>query len=151
MTKMKTSLLLLVVLAAAACGSKNKNNAEEGGGGATIDPNATTGDTTDRSGEQVDPVKMDEVNQLLDRKRQIMSRCLSMAVEAGDAPKNARGKITLAIKIGADGKATSVEVIKASIESKQVHGCVIRKVEEITFPQMGKPFETSYTYAMETN
>jgi len=149
---MKNSLLLLVVLAAAACGSKNKNDAEEGGGGGgTIDPNATSGDTTDRSGEQVDPVKMDEVNQLLDRKRQIMSRCLSMAVEAGEAPKNARGKITLAIKIGADGKATSVEVIKASIESKQVHGCVIRKVEEISFPQMGKPFETSYTYAMETN
>jgi hypothetical protein len=151
MNMMKKSLLLVVLAAVAACGSKNKNNAEESGGGGSVDPNHTTGDPTDRSHEQVDPVKMDEVNQLLDRKRQIMSRCLSTAVEAGDAPKNARGKITLAIKIGADGKATSVEVIKASIESKQVHGCVIRKVEEMTFPQMGKPFETSYTYAMETN
>jgi len=150
---MTKNLLLLVVLtaAAAACGNKNKNNAEEGGGGGSIDPNATSGDGTDRSGEQVDPVKMDEVNQMLDRKRQIVSRCLSQAVEAGNAPKNARGKITLEIKIDASGHATSVEVIKSSIESKEVQGCVKRKVEEIAFPVMGKPYETSYTYAMETN
>ena len=147
---MMKNLLLLVVLAAAACGSKNKNDTEEGGG-QTIDPNMSTGDSTDRSGEQVDPVKMDEVNQLLARKRQIVSRCLSISVEAGNAPKNARGKIVLSIKIGADGKTTGVEVIKSSIESPEVQGCVKRKVEEITFPQMNKPYETSYTYAMETN
>ena len=147
---MKKNLLILVVLAAAACGSKNKNDTEEGGGG-SVDPNMTTGDPTDRSGEQVDPVKMDEVNQLLDRKRMIVSRCLSTAVEAGNAPKNARGKITLEIKIGPNGKTTSVEVIKASIESKEVQGCVKRKVEEISFPTLPKQYETSYTYAMEAN
>jgi hypothetical protein len=148
---MAKNLWLCVVLAAAACGSKNKNNVDEGGTGARIDPNMSSGDSTDRSGDQVDPVKMDEVNQLLDRKRQIVSRCLSMAVESGSAPKNARGKITLEIKIGTDGKATSVQVIKSSIDSTEVQGCVTRKVEEIAFPQMNKPFETSYTYAMETN
>lgn len=143
-------VIVVAVLAAAACGSKNKNNANEGGGGGSIDPNHTTGDPTDRSHEQLDPVKMDEVNHLLDRKRQIMSRCLSTAVENGNAPKNARGKITLAIKI-ANTRATSVEVVQSSIESKEVQGCVKRKVEEMTFPQMKHPFETSYTYAMETN
>jgi hypothetical protein len=147
---MTKNLFVVVVLAAAACGSKNKNNTEEGGGG-SIDPNMSTGDPTDRSGEQIDPMKMDEVITLLDRKRMIVSRCLSTAVEAGNAPKNSRGKITLAIKIGGDGKATSVEVIKASIESKEVQGCVKRKVEDISFPVMNKPYETSYTYAMETN
>jgi hypothetical protein len=130
-------------------GSKNKNDTEQGGG--TIDPNMSTGDPTDRSGEQIDPVKMDEVNHLLDRKRQIVSRCLSMAVEAGNAPKNARGKIVLSIKIGTDGRTTDVAVIKSSFESTEVQGCVKRKVEDITFPQMKRPYETSYTYAMETN
>lgn len=141
--------LLLVVLAAAACGSKNKGDAQEGGG--TIDPNATSGDPTDRSGEQVDPVKMDEVIQLLDRKRMIVSRCLSSAIETGAAPKGSRGKITLAISIAPSGQAASVEVIKTSIESKEVQGCVKRKVEEITFPQFPKQYDTSYTYAMEAN
>ena len=144
----KTKLALLAVLTVAACGSKTKNDAEEGGAG-SIDPNATSGDTTDRSGEQVDPVKMDEVRQLHDRKRGIVSRCLSM--ENGNAPKNARGKVVLAIKISAAGQATSVEVIKSGIESPEVQGCVKRKVEEITFPQMSKEYETSYTYAMEAN
>jgi hypothetical protein len=148
---MMKHVTLLVVLAAAACGGKNKNNADESGGGATIDPNMSSGDSTDRSGEQIDPAKMDEVNQLLDRRRNTVSRCLSQAVEAGEAPKNAHGKITLEIKIGTDGKTTSVEVVKSQIESKEVQGCVKRKVEEIAFPQMKKPFETSYTFGMETN
>ena len=91
--------LFFVVLAAAACGSKNKNTTDEPTG-ATIDPNMSSGDSTDRSGDQLDPTKMDEVNNLLDRRRNIVSRCLSTAVEAGNAPKNARGKITLEITPG---------------------------------------------------
>lgn len=142
--------LLLVVLAAAACGSKNKNDAEEGGGG-TIDPNASSGDPTDRSDEQVDVVKMDEVVHLLDRKQMIMSRCLSSAIETGAAPKGSRGKITLAISIAPSGKASSVEVVKTSIDSKEVQGCVKRKIEEMTFPQFRSQYDTSYTYAMEAN
>src|SRR5690242_2521487 len=110
MKSMTKSLMILVLLSAAACGGKNKNNAEEGGG--TIDPNATTGDPTDRSGEQVDPVKMEEVIHLLDRKRGIVSRCLSLAIEAGTAPKGAHGKVTLAISIAPSGQTSSVEVVK---------------------------------------
>jgi hypothetical protein len=140
----------LVVIAAAACGHKNKNDVESGGGG-TVDPNATTGDSTDRSGDQIDPVKMDEVRQLLDRKRNIVSRCLSAAIDSGEAPKGTHGKITYEIKISAAGQATSVEVVKTGIESKEVQGCVKRKIEEIAFPQMSKEYETSYTFSMEAN
>jgi hypothetical protein len=142
-------LAFVLVLAAAACGGKNKNNVESGGDG-TIDPNASSGDSTDRSGEQIDPVKMDEVNQVLDRKRAIVSRCLSNAIDSGSAPKGTRGKVTLEIKIS-QGQATSVEVIKTSIESKEVQDCVKEKVRDIAFPEMKKPYETSYTYAMEAN
>ncbi len=149
-TTMTKNVMILVLLGAAACGSKNKNSTEEGGGG-SVDPNATTGDTTDRSHEQVDPVKMDEVIQLLDRKRGIVSRCLSTAIDNGEAAKTTRGKITLAISISPAGQASSVEVVKTSIESKEVQGCVKRKVEEITFPQFSKQYDTSYTYAMEAN
>jgi hypothetical protein len=145
---MTKNLLLLVVLAA-ACGGKNKNDAEEGG--ATIDTQATTGDPTDRSGSQVPAEKMDEVNQVLGRKQMIISRCLSAAVEAGEAPKGTHGKITLEIVISPAGKAEKVDVIKTSIEAKSVQGCVKRHVEEITFPTLPKTYETSFTYAMEAN
>jgi hypothetical protein len=144
-----TNKVLLLVVLAAACGSKNKNNAEEGG--ATIDTQATSGDPTDRSGEMVSAEKMDEVNSLLSRKQMIISRCLSTAVEAGEAPKGSRGKIVLAISISTGGKATSVEVVKTSFTAKSVEGCVKRHVEEITFPTMPKQYDTSFTYAMEAN
>lgn len=143
-------LAFVLVLAAAACGGKNKNSVESGGGEGTIDPNASSGDSTDRSGEQVDPVKMDEVNHLLDRKRTIVSRCLSNAIDSGSAPKGSHGKVTLEIKIS-QGKATSVQVVKTSIESTEVQDCVKEKVRDISFPVMRKDYETSYTYAMEAN
>ena len=144
----RTKKLLLLVVLAAACGHKNKNDAEEGG---SIDPNATTGDPTDRSGNMVPPEKMDEVNQLLQRKQMIVSRCLANAVEAGEAPKGTHGKITYEISIGTDGRTTKVEVIKSSIEAKSVQGCVKRHIEEIQFPTMPKQYDTSWTYAMEAN
>lgn len=147
---MLKNLAMTVLLVAAACGGKNKE-VEDPGSAGTIDPNATTGDTTDRSGSIVSPEKMDEVQSALLRKNNIVSRCLSQAVEAGTAPKGSRGKITLGIKISPQGQATSVEVLKTSIESNEVQGCVKRKVEEISFPTLPKEYETSYTYAMEAN
>jgi len=143
-----TNKLLLLVVLAVACGGKNKNNADEGG---TIDPNATSGDTTDRSGNMVPPEKMDEVNQLLSRKQMIVSHCLANAVEAGEAPKGTHGKITYEISISPGGRTTKVEVIKSSIESKSVQGCVKRHIEEIQFPTLPKQYDTSWTYAMEAN
>src|SRR5262245_47638363 len=131
-------LVFLVVLAAAACGGKNKNDANEGG--ATIDTQATTGDPTDRSGSMVPPEKMDEIVQLLNRKQMIISRCLSTAVESGEAPKGTHAKITLAIKIAPSGHAEQVDVIKSTIELKSVQGCVKKHVEEIAFPTLPKVY-----------
>ena len=144
---MTNKVLLLVVLAAAACGGKKKDPES----GATIDTQATTGDPTDRSGSMVSPETMDEIQNLLSRKQMIVSRCLSTAVEAGEAPKGSRGKVTLEISISPAGKAEKVEVIKSSIEAKSVQGCVKHHVEEITFPTLPKQYDTSFTYAMEAN
>ena len=146
---MTKKLFLLAVLTVAACGGKNKNDADEGG--ATIDTQATTGDPTDRSGSMVPPEKMDEIANLLSRKQMIISRCLSTAVEAGEAPKGTHAKITLAIKISPSGHADQVDVIKSTIDIKSVQGCVKRHVEEIAFPTLPKVYDTSHTYAMEAN
>jgi hypothetical protein len=144
---MKKMVVLLAVLA--ACGGKNKNDPEEGG--ATIDTQATTGDPTDRSGSMVTPETMDEINALLGRKQMIISRCLSAAVDAGEMPKGSRAKITLAISISTSGQATKVDVIKATTDVQSVHGCVKKHVQEITFPNVPKQYDTSWTYAMEVN
>ena len=96
--------LLLVVLAAAACGGKNKNDAEEGGG-ATIDTQATTR-RSDRSLGQHGAAREDgrDHSGCSIASSTIISRCLSTAVEAGDAPKSTHGKITLEISDRAGGQ-----------------------------------------------
>lgn len=150
MAKMNKVVLLVVLAAAAACGGKNKGGAEEGGG-PLIDTQATTGDPTDRSGQMIPPEKMEEITRLLDRKRMIVSRCLSEAVDSGELPKGSRGKVTLEIVIAPSGKTSKVEVLQATINSQSVQGCVKSKVEDITFPELPRSYETSYTYAMEVN
>jgi hypothetical protein len=146
MTKMSTMFLLVVM--AAACGGKNKGADE---GGATIDTQATTGDPTDRSGEQVPMETMDEINNLLGRKQMIISRCLSTAVEAGEVPKGAKAKVTLAISIAPSGQVSKVDVIKSTVDLESLQSCVKTHVQQIAFPNVPKQYDTSWTYAMEAN
>ncbi|MBA3393505.1 MAG: AgmX/PglI C-terminal domain-containing protein [Deltaproteobacteria bacterium] len=143
----KTALLAVSILAAlAACGGKRKTE-DTTPEGPTI--SNRPGDTTDRSASMFPPEKMDEINRLLERKRPTVSRCLTMAVDNQELPKNSRGKVTLGMTISPAGKAGSIKVIKTSLESKALTDCVIGKVQEIQFPDLPKPYETSYTYAFE--
>ena len=140
--------LFLVVVALCACGGGKKK--EDTTSGVTpIDPNATSGDTTDRSGSMIPPEKMDEITRLLDRKRPTVSRCLTMVVDNQELPKGSRGKMTLGITVAPNGKASKVTVIKSSLESKKLEECVIGKINEIEFPQIPSKYETTYAYAFE--
>ena len=137
-----TSLCALVVASLfAGCGGKRADTTPSvgpaGGGG-----EAARGD------DQVPPEKMDEINRDLDRKRPIMSHCLAMAVDNKELPKNSAGKITLEIVI-AGGKAETVKVVRSTLESKSLSDCVVHHIQEIQFPELPKPYETSYTYGFE--
>jgi hypothetical protein len=122
------------------------------GGGKQADttPSGGTGGGGEavRGDEQVPPEKMDEINRNLDRKRPIMSHCLAIAVDNKELPKNSAGKITLEIVI-AGGRAETVKVVRSTLESQTLKGCVIRHVQEIAFPELPRPYETSYTYGFE--
>lgn len=143
----KAALVVGAIVAVAACGGKKQESTTTDG--VTIDPNATSADETDRSGSMIAPEKMDEINRLLDRKRPVVARCLTMAVDAQELPKASRGKVTLGMTISPAGKAGSIKVINATLESKSLTDCVIERVQEIQFPDLPKPYETSYTYAFE--
>jgi len=104
---------------------------------------APTGDV------QVPPEKMDEINRSLERKRPIMSHCLAIAVDNKELPKNSAGKVTVELVIAPGGKAESVKIVRASLESKTLAECVIKHVQEIQFPDLPRPYETSYTYGFE--
>lgn len=145
---MQRALIVVAVLCAGACGGSKKNE-DTTSGGVTIDPNASSGDPTDRSASMIPPEKMDEITRLLDRKRPTVSRCLTMVVDNKELPKGSRGKMTLEITVSPAGKASSIKVVSTSLESKTLEDCVIGKVQEIQFPEIPSPYHTTYAYAFE--
>lgn len=138
--------MVFAVVLVAACGGKKGDTTPKDNGGTLGGPYQ---DAPDMSGQMVSPEKMDEIERLLDRKSNIISKCLSKAVDNKELPKNSHGKVTLDITISAAGKADSVKVIKASLDSQSLHGCIIEHVKEIQFPELPKPYPTSHTYAFE--
>jgi hypothetical protein len=135
------SLVAAVALAAilGGCGSKPAPAAPA--------PIATT--PRDDSASMVPPETMDEIQRVLDRKRQSMSRCLALAVDNRELPRNAKGKVTVDLVIAPGGKATEVKIVRATIESKSLDDCVVSRVREIQFPEVPREVPTSYTYGFE--
>jgi len=137
---------VLLLAALVACGGHKKADTTP-----VPDNNEPTHTATDSGDSMIPPEKMDEVTQDLKRKNMIVSRCLATAMENGEVKKGTHGHITFEIKIGTDGHTTSVKVQKSDIDAQSVIGCATRHVEDIGFPTLPKPYETSYTFAMEAN
>jgi hypothetical protein len=145
MTPTKTTTLSLLAIASLALGC---------GGGKQADTTPASGGTERAEapaagGEMVPPEKIDEIKRSLERKRPVMSRCLAMAVDNKELPRNAAGKVTVEIVIAPSGAAESVKIVRATLESKMLSDCVISRVKEIPFPQLPRSFETSFTYGFE--
>jgi hypothetical protein len=139
-----TGLVLAGAVALGSCGGKQTADTAPTGGTA-----GNGASSAQASADFVPPEKMDEINRSLDRKRNIVSRCLAIAVDNKELPRNSSGKITLEIVIAPTGKAASVKVVRATLESKMLSDCVIHHVQDIQFPELPKPYETSYTYGFE--
>ena len=134
--------LILVSVFLAACGG-GKKAAEE------PTERAAPVEAADQSGEMIPPETMDEIQHMLARKQNIMSRCLADAVDSKELPKNSRGKITLEIVIAPSGAPEKVAVISSTLESAKLQTCVTGHIKSITFPQIPRTYPTSYTYAFE--
>jgi hypothetical protein len=136
-----------LLAAAAGCGGKKGNTLpdETGDSDLSSHPPSSGGG----GGVIVPPETADDIQRRFERKRTPISRCLSAAVDAKELPKNSRGKITLNVTIEPSGKAGEVKIVKATIESPMLTSCVIAKVKEIIFPEVPKPYPTSYTYGFE--
>ena len=143
MTPAMAGSALLIAGLLLGCGGKHGDTTPAGGGGDS-EPTAQEG-----GGGMVPPEKMDEVNRDLEHKQPIVSRCLSSAIDVGELPKSSRGKVTLEIVISPAGRADSVKVVRATLQSKTLDECIISRVKEIQFPELPKPYETSFTYGFE--
>ena len=139
----RTTWLLMIAGLALGCGGKQAATPGSGGDG------TERAEAPASSGEMVPPEKIDEIKRSLERKRSVMSRCLAIAVDNKELPRNAAGKVTVEIVIAPSGTAESVKIVRATLESKMLSDCVVSRVKEIPFPQLPRSFETSFTYGFE--
>lgn len=142
--------IIAVLFFAAACGGSTKHEdttvSDEGGGG---DDSGGGGDPCADSGGMCPPEMLQEIQADLDRKRDPATRCLTNAIDDGDVDKNTAGKIALVFKINTDGKAEDIEVTKSTIDNQGVQDCVKKLVANISFPNVPKTLDWSYTFAFE--
>ena len=138
--------LVVASLALGCGGGKQADTTPTGGGASEVEHGGGGGGG---GGAMVPPEKMDEIERSLDRKAVTISRCLSVAVDNKELPKNAQGKVTLEIVISPAGRAESVKIVRAQLESKSLHDCIIRRIQEIQFPELPRSYETSHTYGFE--
>jgi hypothetical protein len=138
---------LFAVLVIAACGGgKGASESREPVHVDDVDGEIAEGSDGDT---MVAPERMDEIKALLDRKRVVVARCLPDAIDAGKAEKNARGRITFEFVISAAGKAQSIKVAEATLDSEMVQDCTKQHIASIDFGALPKSLEWSYTYSFE--
>ncbi len=87
--------IAMVALGAGGCGGKQHKRAAP-----SEDSDRTQSPHDQNVNDEADMVPMDQIDEItrrLDRKRDSVSRCLAIAVDAKELPKNVRGKITVAL------------------------------------------------------
>lgn len=132
-----------VLAALAACGGGKKP--------VTTPQDDDRPEVRDGSENMVSQETMDEIRRLLDRKRTSVSRCITVAIEEKEVPKNAKAKVLLKVVISPAGHADSVDIVNTSVDAKTMLECVKNNVRQIEFPHVPKAYETSYTYSFESS
>ncbi len=145
MAKWVTMVSVCVLATALGCGGDSKKETDT-----TPTTTTTTGDDDDS--EKTEPVveisedKLTEIDAMLKRKRDSVSRCFGEALKANDVTKKDRGTIVVHWTIGTDGKAKDSRVGEARIKSKVLHNCVLEKLNRWQFPTLPKELKYSYSF-----
>lgn len=148
---MRTRTIATTLVFLLACGGSKKSSTTDNVAGGGEDSGNPCGGEDPCAGGMCPPEVLDAIQQSLLRRRTAAARCLTDAVKAGKAERNARGAVALSFVIGTNGKAREVKVVKSSIQNAEVEQCVVSKVEEIDFGDVPIDLDWSHTYAFESN
>ena len=138
--------VVLVVLVGCGGGGKKEDTVAGGGedeGGGEVDPD-------DDSSQMCPPEVIDGITKTADRKRNgPATRCLTEAIDRGEAKKNLSGEATLEWTVMRDGSTSGVSVTRSSLDNQVVESCLVEMIEKTTFNPCPTDFTTSYTFAFE--
>ena len=140
-------VIAISAVAAVACGGKGKSEDTTADDEVVEEGGMSGGDPC--AGEMCPPEKLEAIQNELNRKRGVATRCLTDAVDAGEADKNARGKVVVEFVIQQNGQATDVNIVKSSIKSQVLEACIVDLISKIGFPEIPRDLDWSYTFAFE--
>jgi hypothetical protein len=137
----------LLLLLAGACGGAQKPDSSSGG--ESTGGEASSGDESSGGGKSVDPEAFDQLTRLFNNKRPAVSRCYNDAVQSGKLDRKAKGRITVALAITADGKARGVKTSEDTLKSSDVESCVVDLIKTWDLPAPGDECDFSFSYDFE--
>ena len=129
-----------VAFVAAACGGSDGPGAEEP---------APPSEESDRVA-MVPEHRWVEIQHLFDRRRAMVSRCFSTAIDAGELTDDDRGYVTIMLQIDEQGRAQNARVEESTLDSQHLHGCILDHVRKWEFGSLPRTIEYSYSYQFET-
>ncbi len=113
-----------------ATGGEAEGAAEEGGGSSLI------------SDEDLEAVRL-----YFERKRNVVSRCFSGAMDAGEVDEKVREMyLTVTVTVHPGGKARNVRFSDATVRSGSIESCVREHIDKWTLPEVSQAFDYSHRY-----
>lgn len=105
-------------------------------------------DEDEDQGEQIiPPEEIEAVARFLERKSNVITRCFTGALEAGElAPGTSEAYVTVTMTVTPDGKARDLVFSDATAPSDGVEACIRGHLEGWALPAVSQPFEYSHRY-----
>lgn len=137
--------ILLMTLCAPACGGSDKKKTQKP---SAVDETPTADDEAE---EVLIPAeKFDEIQAFFDRKRKVVTRCFTAAIDAGEASRRGGGKISVTMVIATSGKLKNVKVTDIAPESAILERCTLEQVRSWTVTDLPKDLDYSFTFGFGT-
>jgi hypothetical protein len=152
MTRMKLGVHLMTLGLVAALASLTAGCADET---ATGEPRVRIVKNNEAPPEKggIAPDKQADVQLMLQQREPSVRKCYNDVLNDGSHDRSFKGTVVLLISLepgGASGsRITGVKVINDTLKNDEVSSCVVDKLKEFEYPDVGSPGTMQYSYKFE--
>jgi hypothetical protein len=140
---MKLAAVALLVMALGGCGNGANQPPPRTAGSGTEEPARPAPGPDDMGSIPAD--KVEELNDYFTKKGSVVARCYQQELERrGD--RNLVGKVTLKMRLSAQGKASKVSVLQTTLNTPAVEKCIIEEIEGWSLPELPNPIMWTWTF-----
>jgi hypothetical protein len=101
----------------------------------------------------IPPDKQADVQLMLQQREPSVRKCYNDVLNDGSHDRSFKGTVVLLISLAPGGTAgsriTGVKVIQDSLKNDEVSSCVVDKLKEFEYPDVGNPGTMQYSYKFE--